>query len=97
MKSKLMIEPKLSPAKAFQLRRAIGIQATKKKDYLRTMLSRHQLQAFVRQRGDKINYRDITGPSCTRPALRNLNTERIVSTRNRISQTSCATRKGGSD
>jgi hypothetical protein len=36
---------------------------------LRTMLSRHQLQAFVRQRGDKINYRDITGPSCTRPAL----------------------------
>lgn len=33
------------------------------------MLSRHQLQAFGRQRGDKINYRDITGPSCTRPAL----------------------------
>jgi hypothetical protein len=28
MKSKLMIEPRLSPAKAFQLRRAIGIQAT---------------------------------------------------------------------
>jgi len=40
--------------KGLQLRRAIGIQATKKKDYLRTMLSRHQLQAFVRQRGDKI-------------------------------------------
>jgi hypothetical protein len=61
MKSKLMIEPKLSPAKEPSAADAIGIQATKKKDYLRTMLSRHQLQAFVRQRGDKINYRDIPG------------------------------------
>jgi hypothetical protein len=32
MTSKLMIEPKLSPAKAFSCGGAIGIQATKKKD-----------------------------------------------------------------
>jgi hypothetical protein len=38
MKSKLMIEPKFIAGKGLQLRRAIGIQATKKKDYLRTML-----------------------------------------------------------
>jgi hypothetical protein len=51
----------LTPNATLQLRRAISIQSSKQKDYLRSTLSRRQLQALVRPRGEFTSGARATG------------------------------------